>query len=1000
VFAVAPAYAQPLNVSGRITDEAGQPVVGATVMVKGTTIGAMTGINGDYDLAGVDANATLVFSFVGFGTVEELVNGRARIDVQMGTSTQDIEEVLVIGHGTVKKGDLTGAVTAVSADKLQKGLATSATDLLVGKIAGVNVTTNSGEPGSGAQIRIRGGSSLSASNDPLFVIDGLAIDNEGIKGVANPLAMINPADIETFTVLKDASATAIYGSRASNGVIIITTKKGRVGGGKPTITYNGNVSVSTLTKRMEVLTGDKLRAYVGKLEMSDDQLAYLGNANSDWQKQIYRPAFGTDHNVSIAGAVKELPYRASVGYTNQNGIIKTSNMERYTAALNLNPSFLDKHLTVNASGKAMYIKSRYADSDVVGAALSFDPTNPVFSDDPELQNFYGGYYQRLAEGKSLNDAAWTTTWNNQTSANPLATLEQKKDEAKSYDLIGNVEVDYKIHGFEDLRLHVNVGGDYASGKQTTVISPYSAQNHYYGWDGFETKDKYNALFNAYAQYNNDFSIHHVDAMVGYEWQHFHDQTETGGSGFYQSTNNDPALAGQPYNKQSNKTASESFLVSFFGRVNYSLLDRYLFTFTLRDDGSSRFGPDHRWGLFPSMALSWKLKEEAFLKDVNALSALSLRLGYGKTGQQSINQDDYLYLSTYTVSREHAKYPVGDGGAYIDMNRPGAIYPDLTWETTTTYNVGVDYGFLNGRITGALDYYYRVTNDLINEVDVPAGANFRNRVITNIGSLVNSGVELSVSARALQTADYSWDLGLNVTHNRNKITALNTGVGDSYYIPTGGISSGTGNNIQANKVGSAANSFFAYETKQGADGKYYFVDRYEDGQINASDLRIYRHAAPDYMLNLTSRFAYKNWDFGISLRANIGNYVYNDVLASNIQNVTRSNIFSTKIGGYQNILQSAYDAYWGDNFKYDDFSDWYLSDYFIENASFLRCDNITVGYTFNTIASWKSNLRVYATVQNPFVISGYKGLDPELRDGIDNNIYPRSMITLVGVSFSF
>ena len=1022
------AFAQQVQVTGVVSDPTGEPVIGASILVVGTTSGTITDFDGNFSLY-ADKGATIKISYVGYKEMSVIVDGKP-LNIVLQEDSELLEDVVVIGYGVVKKNDATGSVTAIKPDDMNKGLVTSAQDMLSGKIAGVNVTPTSGTPGGAATIRIRGGSSLSASNDPLIVIDGLAMDNNGIQGVANPLALVNPNDIETFTVLKDASATAIYGSRASNGVIIITTKKGAAGS-QPKFSYEGNASMSNLMNRIETLSGDEIRAYALALGHNDKKTKYLGTANTDWQDQIYRAAISTDHNFSVTGGAKNMPYRASLGYTYQDGIIKTSNMQRLTGSVNLSPTFLDKHLSFNLNAKGMYITNRFADGGVVGAALSMDPTMPVYStglaNEKDLNDFFGGYYQRTKPA-NYNDSKWSVTKNDLSTANPVATLEQKDKSSKAGSFVGNLEADYKIHGFEDLRIHANFGADYSFGRETEENDVMSYQSHYYGWNGYTEKMKYNLQFNAYAQYYKDFNEdQHFDVMVGYEWQHFYNEGVSEGFGMYPTTNNDATLVGTKFNYAVNEWISENYLVSFFGRANYSALNRYMITATFRADGSSRFAPENRWGLFPSVALGWKIKEEDFLRDINWLSDLKLRLGYGITGQQEIGQGDYPYLATYSVSKEHAYYPVGDGEFYQAIDdagtilydasgnkyylsyRPGAYNTELTWEKTTTYNAGIDFGFLKNRITGAIDYYFRNTTDLINVVDVPAGTNFKNRVVSNVGSLRNTGVEFTLNAVAIDNKNFKWDLGANVTWNNNKITKLTTGEGDDYYIATGGISTGTGNTVQVHKVGYAASSFYVYQTEKGyteAGQPFYFiVDRNDDGVINVSDKYIYKDANADVTIGLQSKMQFYGFDFSFSLRANIGNYVYNDVLANNLQWVESAKVYQAQNGGYHGLPTIAYKTYWSEGMKSDGmydqfgnkFSEWFMTDYFVENASFLRCDNITLGYTFNKPAI---KARIYATVQNPFIITGYKGLDPEVFGGIDNNIYPRSMTTLVGVSLQF
>ena len=914
--------------------------------------------------------------------------------VTLEDDSQVLDAVVVIGYGSVKKNDMTGSVTAIKPDKLNKGLITNAQDMMTGKIAGVSVISKGGAPGEGATIRIRGGSSLTAENDPLIVIDGLAMDNKGVKGLANPLSMVNPNDIESFTVLKDASATAIYGSRASNGVIIITTKKGQAGA-RPTISYDGNVSVSTVKSTVDVMDGDQFRSFIKDI-WGEDSEAYskLGNANTDWQKEIFRPAVSTDHNLTISGGLKNMPYRVSFGYTNQNGIVKTSKFERYTASVSLTPSFFEDHLKVNANLKGMIAKNRYADGSAVGSAVSFDPTQSVRSDDPYHQYYFDGYFQWNTDASSLNDDTWKRTFNSNAPGNPVALLEEKDDRAISKSLIGNLELDYKFHFLPDLHAHVNGGMDLSTGKQYTDVSPYSSTNNYYGSYGWEQKDKYNLSLNAYLQYSKDFTDkHRFDVMAGYEWQHFHDTSDQEYWGLYPLSNNVVENRGQRYNNTSSGSATESYLVSFFGRVNYTLLDRYLFTATVRQDGSSRFHKNNRWGLFPSFALGWKLKEEAFLKDVDVLSDLKLRLGYGITGQQNINSGDYPYLAVYETNKDGAYYPIlGEGTTY----RPNAYNPDLKWEKTTTYNVGLDFGFLNNRINGAVDYYYRKTTDLLNSVFVSAGTNFKNKVLSNVGSLENSGIEFSINSKPVVTTDWTWDLGFNITYNKNEITKLTTGDSENYYVAAGdNIGGGRDMKAMAHAVGHPASSFYVYQQVYDENGKPIeneFVDRNGDGTINGDDRYFYKKPTADVLMGLTSRLSYKSWDFSFSLRASLNNYVYNSVEAGG-SDCNPTSVYSfgalnnRPLMGVANNIQNLKD-------------NTLLSDYFVQNASFMKCDNITLGYSFKKLFGAPIGGRVYAAVQNVFTITKYKGLDPEVEKGLDNNIYPRPLTTLIGLSLNF
>lgn len=976
-------FSQGLTVKGVVKDNTGMGVIGANILVKGTTNGTITDFDGNFTLEAKKGDV-IVISFIGYKTQE--LPAAATMNVTLQDDTEVLDDVVVIGYGSVKKNDATGSVTAVKPDELSKGITTNAQDMLTGKVAGVSVISNDGTPGGGAQIRIRGGSSLNASNDPLIVIDGLAIDNNGIKGMSNGLSMVNPEDIETFTVLKDASATAIYGSRASNGVIIITTKKGK-NGQAPKVSYNGSVSVSTIQKRYDVLDGDEYRTYAQQI-FGDELPASLGTANTDWQDEIFRPAISTDHHVSINGGLKNLPYRISLGYNYNDGIVKTSNFQRFTASVNLAPSFFDDHLKVNITAKYMNGKNRYADTGAaIGGALSMDPTRPVYGDD-SMYDVFGGYYQNAQATSDFSDPNWKYTANKNTAQNPVAALEQKDDRANSNDFVGNVEVDYKFHFLPDLRLHASLGGEYADGTQTTVYSPYSFAYNYYGNNTSTSEYKYNLSYNVYAQYIKTLGAHTIDVMAGGEEQHFHRNGFTVGNGWdsYTDEIHDAVL------KEQTAYATRNTLVSYFGRLNYSLLDRYLVTFTMRWDGSSRFADGNRWGTFPSLALAWKMKEENFLKDVNFLSDLKLRLGWGITGQQDVTSD-FAYMPLYVVSDDYAQYPFGD--TYYHTSRANAFNTDLKWEQTTTYNAGLDFGFLNGRITGNVDGYYRETNDLLNSVKIPVGTNFNAQMLQNIGSLKNYGVEFAFNVKPVVTKDFMWDVTYNFTWNHNEITKLTGGDDADYYVETGDkISKGNNTKVQVNKVGYPANSFYVYQQVYDENGnpiENMYVDRNGDGIINSSDKYIYKKPAADFMMGLTSKMIYKNWDFSFSLRSSLNNYVYYDFLANKA-----SGLFSNT--AYSNTTAEAIALGFTGKGEY------YMSDYFVRNASFLRCDNITLGYSFKDLfktSAYKGiGGRIYATAQNPFIITKYEGLDPEVKSGIDSNPYPRAFTFLLGVNLQF
>jgi len=1003
LFLSVSAFAQS-TITGQVKDATGEPVIGASVLINGTSNGTVTDLDGNFSVS-VQPGATLTISYIGFQKQQVAATNGMVITLQEDQA-QQMNEVVVIGYGAVKKSDLTGSVTALKPDSKNKGLVVNAQDMLAGKVAGVSVTSDGGTPGGGANIRIRGGSSLNASNNPLIVIDGVAMDQTGIKGVSNPLSLVNPQDIESFNVLKDASATAIYGSRGSNGVIIITTKKGRRG---LQVSYNGSFTVSRNSKNLDVLSADEYRSLIAKkfgtdlytLDSNGNKVptAYsrLGSANTNWQNEIFRTALSHDHNVAVSGQVGDwLPYRVSAGYTNQQGIIKTSNFERFTGALTLSPSFLNDHLKVTLNAKGMWTKNRYADGEAIKAARQFDPTQPVYASG--YDNF-GGYYQWLDDGTALNDSSWPKTYYSLATKNPVSILNLKNDRAISRDFLGSADVDYKVHGFEDLRFHVTAGVDVAKGRQVTDVDPASPQAIYYGSYGWESQLKRNMQLSAYAQYYHDFNDkakNHFDIMAGYEWAHFWHNTKNAYWSYYPSTNRDATLAGKQRNYAPYYYATENYLVSFFGRANWSLMDgRYMVTATVRNDGSSRF--KEHWATFPSFAFAWRVNEENLFKQIDWLSDLKLRLSWGMTGQQE-GIGDYNYFAIYEMNTgNESTYPIAGNGS---LARPKAYDPNLKWETTTSYNVGLDWGILKQRLTGSVDWYYRKTTDLLNSATVPAGANFRNQVMSNIGSMYNMGVETSLHWLAVNAKDFNWTMDYNFTYNYNTITNLNGGSDPNYFVPTGGISAGTGGNIQAQHVGNAVNSFHVFQQAYDKNGKPLegvVVDRNSDGKITDADKYYYKAPAAPVTMGFASRFEYRNWDLGFALRASLGNYVYNDAFAST-SNMSNSEIF----------VNSKYLV----NRPTDVVADNWLSsattstqtDYWVQNASFLKMDNITLGYSFANLlkqGSWNGITgRIYGTVNNVFCLTKYKGLDPEVFNGIDNNLYPRPISFILGLNLNF
>ena len=979
------ANAQQMSVSGIVKDaKTGEPILGASILEKGTNNGVITNFEGAFILK-VSSKSTLVVRYLGYLTEEVPVTGKTTLVIQLKEDAVALGEVVAIGYGTVRKNDATGSVVAIKPDALNKGLTTNPQDMLVGKVAGVSVITNDGTPGGGSTIRIRGGASLNASNDPLIVIDGLEMDNVGVKGVANLLNIINPNDIESFTVLKDASATAIYGSRATNGVIIITTKKGDKNS-KPHISYNGNTSVSMLGKKLDVLTGDQFRSLVNNLfGTTSDAAKLMGTANTDWQNQIYQTAISQDHNISIMGGLKNMPYRASFGYTNQDGILKTSNFERYSGSVNVNPSFFDDHLKVNLNVKAMKVKNRYGDTGAVGSAAAMDPTQSVTSTSEPYKTQFGGYWQWVNNDASGN----FVTWNNLGTSNPVATLMQKSDISNANDVIGNADIDYKFHFFPDLKAHLSLGIEDINSTEDFINQKTATANYPHGYNAYEKASKSNKELNFYLQYNKEFSNQKVELMAGYEWQHFYRDGSRFGVG----------LDNFVYNDSIFRYASESFLVSFFGRLNYTIANKYYFTGTLRDDGTSRFAANNRWGLFPSGAFAWRISEEGFLKDNTTISNLKLRLGVGITGTQDLGTGaglgDYPYIPVYQTNTTGAYYQFGS--TYVTTARPNAYNTSLKWEQTTTYNAGLDIGLASGRINGSVDYYERDTKDLLNLIHVPVGTNFSNIVLYNVGSLTNKGVEFSIDAKAIQTKDLALDFGYNVTYNQNKITKLTLSDSTSTIILRGNISDfGT---IQALKVGYPVNSFLVYQQIYSNAGKpiqNLYVDRNGDGKITTADQYLFHKPAGDVTMGFSAKLTYKNFDIGTNWHASIGNYVYNDYAANN-SNLSNASIFRN--GALNNKPTSALTT----NFSASS-TDYKFSDYYVQNASFLRCDNITLGYSFKNLFKVISSARISATIQNAIIITKYTGLDPEVNtssnNGIDNNIYPKPVVTVIGLSLNF
>ena len=970
-------HSQDKVISGKVTDSKdGSGMPGVNITAKGTTTGTQSGPDGAYQISVSGSVVTLVFSRVGYGTQEVNITGKTSADVSMALSAGSLSEVVVIGYGTRMKKDLTGAVTSISAKDFNKGAIVTPEQLILGKVAGVSITPNDGAPGSGSTIRIRGGTSLNASNDPLIVIDGMPLSNSDIPGVPNALATINPNDIASMTVLKDASATAIYGSRASNGVIIITTKKGSRG--KPKISFTTQLSAGVLTDKFSILSPGQFRTLVNTYG-TDAQKALMGSANTDWQDEIYQTAISTDNNISVSGSLKQLPYRVSLGYLNQEGILKTGYLQRIAPSLNLNPVLFDNHLKIDVNVRATFTKARYANTDAVWGANQFDPTQPVYSG----KDRYGGYWERLDPSNT------TTGLASLSPKNPLGLLEQKKDIGHSQRLIANAGIDYKLHFFPDLRAVANVGYDYSKGYGTVVIDDSAAMFYkaYTSKDGtvhggqrreYQTNID-NSYVNFYLNYTKNLDTKsRIDVMAGVEYQNY----LTTNYGFIEYAY-DTAVRSTPqypFDKPQNR------LLSFLGRINYSFKSLLYLTFSFRRDGSSKFAPENRWGNYPSGAVAVNLKEIEGIQQWQALSNLKLRLSYGVTGQQD-GIGNYDYISYYGLSNDKAQYQFGD--VFLQMYRPGGYYANRKWEETATSNIGIDFGFLDNRLSGSIELYHKRTSDLLNQITQPAFTNFSNTIVANVGNMENKGVEFSINAQPTRTADVVWDIMFNVTYNKNKITKLDINDDPSYVNQVAGIG-GLGG-VLANAVGYERGSFYVfkqiYDKASGRPIENLYEDINRDGILNSSDLYLFKSGIPKWFYGFSTNLNYKKWNAGLTLHANYGNYLFNNVATN---------------GAISKFLFSSYLANQSSdvlNTNFQGIGDFYQSNYYVQNASFLRMDNINVGYNVGKIKR-DINLRLTAGVQNVFVITKYDGLDPEQNGGIDNNAYPRPRTFLIGLGLDF
>ena len=962
--------AQSRMIQGEVTDaQNGEPLIGATVMVDGEKSGTVTDFDGNFKLQVTSSAKKVKISYIGY--VDKIVEISDRMNVKLESDSQILTDVVVIGYGTARKSDLTGSVATVSSKDFNKGLVSSPEQLINGKVSGVQIMSNSGSASAGSTIRVRGGASLNASNDPLIVLDGVPLEQGGISGnSSNFLSMINPADIESMTVLKDASSTAIYGSRASNGVIIITTKKGQQGGLK--INFNTTNSLQTRAQMVDMLSHDDFVNVINQFG-TDNQKSLLGIANTDWNDEVYRTAFGTDNNLSVSGSIgKYLPFRVSAGYYNQSGLVRKDNVERWTGNVVLTPSFFQDHLKLTINAKGTLNNNSFNNSGAVWAAATFNPTLPVYSGNSN----YGGYNEALdADGYPVNAGV----------RNPRGLVDLYDSKSKVSRFIGSMDVDYKVHFLPELKLHATVGADYAKGDGTIYVPAYAAQafNKDESLSGSDYKygpqKNENRLLTLYANYAKYFENikSNVDLTAGYDYQYWKSSTPL----YYTLSAAGTTL--------STVKASDyrHVMLSYYGRVNYSFDGKYLLTATVRRDASSRFSKDTRWGTFPSVALGWTLTEEPWLKNQKVLSNLKLRASYGVTGQQE-GIGNYNYLPVYTSSVTGAEALIN--GQYINTYRPEAYVENLKWETTTSWNFGLDFGFLNGRIGGAIDFYTRKTKDLLASVPTAAGTNFSKTILTNVGNVDSKGIEVSLNATPIQTKDWECNLSYNFTWQNMKVKNLSLTKGGSQTNVKVGPSIDA-YQFQVLSEGYEPYMFYVYhqlydpETGKPIEGAY--ADLNHDGEINDADLYRYHSPAPKYIMGLSTSLRYKQLTLGMSFRANIDNYVYNGMGMSTGAWETVS---------YNNSqLNNLNTSFLKTGFK----TRQYLSDYYVENASFLKLDNLSLSYNVGKINKWAS-LTVSAMVQNVFTITGYSGTDPEVPNGMDNSFYPRPRTYSLSLGLQF
>ena len=962
--------AQTRTIKGEVTDaQNGEALIGATVMVEGEKGGTVTDFDGNFSLQVSSSAKKIKVSYIGY--IDKVLSISDNMKVKLESDSKALADVVVIGYGTARKSDLTGSVATVKSKDFNKGLVSSPEQLINGKVSGVQIMSNSGSASAGSTIRVRGGASLNASNDPLIVLDGVPLEQGGISGnSSNFLSMINPSDIESMTVLKDASSTAIYGSRASNGVIIITTKKGQQGAVK--VNFNTTNSLQTRAQMVDMLSRDEFVNVINQFG-TDNQKSLLGTANTDWNDEVYRTAFGTDNNLSVSGSIdKWLPFRVSVGYYNQSGLVRKDNVERWTGNVVLTPSFFQDHLKLTINAKGTLNNNSFNNGGAVWAAATFNPTIPVYSGNDK----YGGYNEALdADGYPVNAGV----------RNPRGLVDLYDSKSKVSRFIGSMDVDYKVHFLPDLKLHATVGADYAKGDGTIHVPVYAAQSYNkdeslggsdYKYGPQKNENRLLTLYANYAKYFEDIKSN-VDLTAGYDYQYWKSTTPLYYTKSAAGTNLSTVKASD----------YRHVMLSYYGRINYSFDGKYLLTATVRRDASSRFSKDTRWGTFPSVALGWTLTEEPWLKNQKVLSNLKLRASYGVTGQQE-GIGNYNYLPVYTYSVTGAEAFIN--GQYINTYRPEAYVSDLKWETTTSWNFGLDFGFLNGRIGGAIDFYTRKTKDLLASVPTAAGTNFSKTILTNVGNVDSKGIEVSLNATPIQTKDWEWNLSYNFTWQNMKVKNLSLTKGGSQTNVKVGPSIDA-YQFQVLSEGYEPYMFYVYhqlyDSKTGKPIEGAYADLNNDGEINDADLYRYHSPAPKYIMGLSTSLRYKQLTLGMSFRANIDNYVYNGMGMS-------TGAFETV--SYNNSqLNNLNTSFLKTGFK----TRQYLSDYYVENASFLKLDNLSLSYNVGKINKWAS-LTVSAMVQNVFTITGYSGTDPEVPNGMDNSFYPRPRTYSVSLGLQF